>query len=54
MFCASLLSEPVPNYNQSESNTTFSEILIEIPNQENAFENVIYKTAAIMSRPQCV
>ena len=34
----------------------YSEILLEILYifiQENAFENVIWKTAAILSRPQC-
>ena len=37
--------------------TNFSEILIEIItffSQENAFENVVRKLAAILSRPQCV
>ena len=38
--------------------TNFSEILIEIHAfsgiQENAFENVIWKMAAILSWPQCV
>ena len=36
--------------------TNFSEILIEtnIFIQENAFESVVRKTAAILSRPQCV
>ena len=38
--------------------TNFSEILIKIMTfiffQENAFESVVWKTAAILSRPQCV
>ena len=37
--------------------TNFSEIEIEILTfsfLENAFENVVYETAAILSRPQCV
>ena len=37
--------------------TNFSEILVEINTffiQENAFENVVWKMAAILSRPQCV
>ena len=37
--------------------TNFSEILIEICAflfQENAFEDVVWKMAAILSRPQCV
>ena len=37
--------------------TNFSEILIEIYTfsiQENAFENVVWKLAAILSRLQCV
>ena len=38
------------------SEITFSKILIEIHNflQENAFQNVVWKMAAILSRPQCV
>ena len=42
------------------SGTTFSEIEIEINRnsysfiQEHAFENVVRKLAAILSRPQCV
>ena len=36
--------------------TNFNEILIKIHtfSQENAFENVVCETAAILSRPQCV
>ena len=36
--------------------TNFSEIFIkmDIFIQENAFENVVWKMAAILSRPQCV
>ena len=37
--------------------TKFSEILIEIYKsslKKNAFENVVFKMAAILSRPQCV
>ena len=36
--------------------TNFREIVIEISNifiQENAFESVVFETAAILSRPQC-
>ena len=34
--------------------TNFSEILIEIFIQENAFENVVWKIATILYRPQYV
>ena len=34
--------------------TNFCEILIGIFIQENAFENIVWKMAAISSRPQCV
>ena len=34
--------------------TNFSEILIEIYIQENAFESVVCETVAILSRPQCI
>ena len=49
------LSEPVMEYCQLETN--FSEILIEIVKfsffQEHAFEDVVWRMAAILSRAQC-
>ena len=51
---AKQLSETMMVYCQLASlETNFSEILIEIFFQENAFENVVWKMAVILSRPQC-
>ena len=34
--------------------TNFSKVLLKIFMEENPFENIVWKMAAILSRPQCV